>query len=143
MNGQRGIIYPQNYIPKDEANRLVEEIDAVPWRTDLNRRVQNYGYRYDYKTRQARREDRFGPLPELFQQLAERLTAEGYFQTVPDLVIVNEHQRGQGIFAHIDHQPRFGETIASLSLCDAVCFPDPFWANRAPPPICEPAGFEW
>ncbi len=114
-----GLTYLENYISEDEADRLVQEIDAAPWRTDLKRRVQHYGYRYDYKARQARREDYLGPLPELFQGLAERLTAEGHFRTVPDQVIVNEYQPGQGISAHIDCQPCFGETIASLSLLSA------------------------
>ena len=114
-----GLTYLENYVPEDEADRLVQEIDASPWRTDLKRRVQHYGYRYDYKARQARREDYLGPLPELFQQLAERLTAEGHFRTVPDQVIVNEYQPGQGISAHIDCQPCFGDTIASLSLLSA------------------------
>lgn len=111
-----GLSYLENYIPVDDAVRFVQEIDAAPWRTDLKRRVQHYGYRYDYKARQARREDYLGPLPDLFQQLAERLTFEGHFQAVPDQVIVNEYQPGQGISAHIDCQPCFGETIASLSL---------------------------
>jgi len=114
-----GLTYLESYISEDEADRLVQEIDAAQWRTDLKRRVQHYGYRYDYKSRQARREDYLGPLPELFQQLAERLTAEGHFQVVPDQVIVNEYQPGQGISAHIDCQPCFGETIASLSLLSA------------------------
>jgi alkylated DNA repair dioxygenase AlkB len=114
-----GLTYLDNYIPAEEADRLVQEIDAAAWRNDLKRRVQHYGYRYDYKARQARREDYLGPLPELFQQLAKRLTAEGYFQTVPDQVIINEYLPGQGISAHIDCQPCFGETIASLSLLSA------------------------
>lgn len=114
-----GLTYLENYISVDEANKLVQEIDAAPWRTDLKRRVQHYGYRYDYKSRQARREDYLGPLPELFQQLAERLTAEGHFQAVPDQVIINEYKPGQGISAHIDCQPCFGATIASLSLLSA------------------------
>lgn len=114
-----GLTYLDNYIPEDEAERLVQEIDTRPWRTDLKRRVQHYGYRYDYKARQARREDYLGPLPELLQHLAERLTAEGHFQTLPDQVIVNEYQPGQGISAHIDCQPCFGATIASLSLLSA------------------------
>ena len=114
-----GLTYLENYISEDEADRLVQEIDAAPWRTDLKRRVQHYGYRYDYKARQAHREDYLGPLPELLQKLAERLTVDGHFQTVPDQVIVNEYQPGQGISAHIDCQPCFGETIASLSLLSA------------------------
>ena len=114
-----GLTYLENYISEDEASRLVQEIDAAPWRTDLKRRVQHYGYRYDYKARQVRQEDHIGPLPKLFQQMAERLTAEGHFQTVPDQVIVNEYPPGQGISAYIDCQPCFGEAIASLSLLSA------------------------
>jgi len=114
-----GLTYLESYISEDEADRLVQEIDAAPWRTDLKRRVQHYGYRYDYKARQARQEDYLGPLPELFHKLAERLTAEGYFQAIPDQVIINEYQPGQGISAHIDCQPCFGETIASVSLLSA------------------------
>ncbi|MFW2448248.1 MAG: alpha-ketoglutarate-dependent dioxygenase AlkB [Qipengyuania pacifica] len=41
------------------------------------------------------------------------------FQAFPDQVIINEYQPGQGISAHIDCQPCFGETIASLSLLSA------------------------
>ena len=111
-----GLTYLENYIPVEDSVSLVQEIDAAPWRTDLKRRVQHYGYRYDYKARQARQEDYLGPLPDLFQHLAERLTSEGHFQAVPDQVIVNEYQPGQGISAHIDCRPCFGETIASLSL---------------------------
>lgn len=114
-----GLTYLENYISEDEACRLVQEIDTAPWRTDLKRRVQHYGYRYDYKARQARRADYIGPLPAPFQQLAEQLTTEGHFQAAPDQVIVNEYQPGQGISAHIDCQPCFGETIASLSLLSA------------------------
>jgi len=114
-----GLTYLANFIHEDEAKRLVREIDAAPWRRDLKRRVQHYGYRYDYKARQARREDYLGSLPDLFQHLAERLTSEGQFQAVPDQVIINEYQPGQGISAHIDCLPCFGETIASLSLLSA------------------------
>lgn len=114
-----GLTYLANFFDEDEAERLVREIDAAPWRTDLKPRVQHYGYRYDYKARQARREDYLGPLPDLFQHLAERLTSEGHFQSVPDQVIINEYQPGQGISAHVDCLPCFGETIASLSLLSA------------------------
>ena len=85
-----GLTYLENYISEDEADWLVQEIDAAPWRTDLKRRVQHYGYRYNYKSRQARQEDYLGQWPEVVQRLAERLTAEGHFQAVPDQVIINE-----------------------------------------------------
>jgi hypothetical protein len=79
-----GLTYHENYISEDEADRLFQELNATRWRTDLNRRGQHYGYRDDYKARQAQRKDYLGPLPDLFQRLVERLTSEGHFQATPD-----------------------------------------------------------
>lgn len=94
-------------------------VDASAWLTDLKRRVQHNGYRYDYKARQARREDRIGPLPDFLKGVAKRLACEGVFSKPPDQVIVNEYLPGQGISAHIDCRPCFGETVAILSLGSA------------------------
>lgn len=114
-----GLTYLENYISRDEADQLAQAIDAAPWCSDLKRRVQHYGYRYDYKARLSRREDYLGPLPELFQRLAHQMTTEGHFETLPDQALVNEYEPGQGISAHVDCQPCYGETIASLSLLSA------------------------
>src|SRR5438445_662516 len=38
------------------------------------------------------------------------------FAQVPDQVIVNEYEPGQGITPHIDCEPCFGDTVASLTL---------------------------
>ena len=48
--------------------------------------------------------------------LSESLYREGYMIEVADQVIVNEYLPGQGISAHIDCEPCFHKTIASLSL---------------------------
>jgi len=111
-----GLKYLPDFIPVEEADYLVHKIDAQAWRSDLKRRVQHYGYRYDYKARQAREEDYLGPLPPFLQVLAERLTHAGNFSSVPEQVIVNEYMPGQGISAHVDCRPCFGDVIASLSL---------------------------
>ena len=111
-----GLKYRPEFVSGEEADYLVNKIDAQPWRSDLKRRVQHYGYRYDYKARQAREEDYLGPLPPFLQVLAERLTHAGHFGSVPDQVIVNEYMPGQGISAHVDCRPCFGDVIASLSL---------------------------
>ncbi|WP_195819404.1 alpha-ketoglutarate-dependent dioxygenase AlkB [Roseobacter sp. MH60115] len=108
--------YQPDFISAEEADCLAHKIDAQSWRNDLKRRVQHYGYRYDYKSRQARKEDYIGPLPPFLQVLAERLTHSGHFDSVPDQVIVNEYMPGQGISAHVDCRPCFGDVIASLSL---------------------------
>jgi hypothetical protein len=32
---------------------LFETLDGAPWRSDLKRRVQHYGWRYGYRARQV------------------------------------------------------------------------------------------
>jgi hypothetical protein len=45
------LTYLPNFISEKEENELVEIIDSQPWLDDLKRRVQHYGYKYDYKAR--------------------------------------------------------------------------------------------
>ncbi len=101
--------------PLQEA-ALVAFLDAGAWSGELRRHVRHFGYRYDYRARSATRESRIGPLPDKLQGLAERLVAQGCFSAVPDQVIANEYLPGQGIGAHVDCEPCFGDVIASLSL---------------------------
>lgn len=104
--------------PAQEA-ALVAFLDAGEWSGELKRRVRHFGYRYDYRARSATRDSRIGPLPAVLQGLAERMVAEGLFAAVPDQVIANEYLPGQGISAHVDCEPCFGEVVASLSLLSA------------------------
>ncbi len=46
-----GLLYIPNYIDASAEQELVDTIDAQPWITELKRRVQHYGWRYDYKAR--------------------------------------------------------------------------------------------
>lgn len=111
-----GLLYQPNFLTGAEELGLMAEMDAAPWRTDLKRRVQHYGYRYDYRARLARQEDHLGPLPEWLDPILDRLCADGRFVQRPDQVIVNEYLPGQGISAHVDCEPCFGDCIASVSL---------------------------
>jgi alkylated DNA repair dioxygenase AlkB len=103
---------------------LLSVIDQQPWLADLQRRVQHYGYRYDYTARQVTADLYLGALPDWLQLLTTRLHSEGLFASLPDQgpnqvpnqVIVNEYQPGQGIAPHVDCIPCFGDTIASLTL---------------------------
>lgn len=111
-----GLSYLDGFVGAAEQAALLEAIDAGPWRTDLKRRVQHYGYRYDYRARSVSENDALGPLPEWLLPSCRRLVEWGVFSTLPDQVIVNEYLPGQGIAAHTDCVPCFGATIASLSL---------------------------
>ena len=112
----RGLRYIKDYISEDEHEELLAQIDKNNWIKDLKRRVQHYGFMYDYKARKVNHSMRVGPLPSWLQKLAEKLQAEGYMPRVADQVIVNEYEPGQGISSHIDCEPCFERTVISLSL---------------------------
>ena len=111
-----GLAYVADYLSPDEHDRLVATVDRQPWLTGLRRRVQHYGYRYDYKARKVARDFYLGPLPGWAAEIALRLHREGWFPTPPDQLIVNEYRPGQGISRHVDCVPCFGPTVVSLSL---------------------------
>jgi alkylated DNA repair dioxygenase AlkB len=114
-----GLSWLENYLTPGEETDLVAQIDAATWRQDLKRRVQHYGWRYDYKTRRIKTEMRLGPLPPWAAQLAERLAREQLLPHLPDQVIVNEYKGKQGISKHIDCKPCFEDGIATISLLES------------------------
>lgn len=114
-----GLTYLPDFVTATEEKALLEIIDAQPWLSDLKRRVQHYGYKYDYKARAISEELYLGPLPSWLAEYAERLHSQRLFTEKPDQAIVNEYHPGQGISPHIDCVPCFTETIASLSLGSA------------------------
>ena len=110
-----GLTYIPNFIDAADQDRLLSNIDQQPWLADLKRRVQHFGYKYDYKARTVNNDAYLGPLPDWLSLLCQKL-CDGIFSSTPDQVIVNEYLPGQGISAHIDCVPCFADTIASLSL---------------------------
>lgn len=109
-----GLEYTPDFIGAEEESALLGQIDQQAWLTDLKRRVQHYGYKYDYKARTVTRDSYLGPFPDWLRTITEKLPFK------PDQAIVNEYLPGQGISAHIDCQPCFGDTIVSLSLGSSV-----------------------
>ncbi|MEC9463401.1 MAG: alpha-ketoglutarate-dependent dioxygenase AlkB [Pseudomonadota bacterium] len=107
------------WITRAEEVALIAFLDGGYWSSDLKRRVQHFGYRYDYRARVATPESRIGPLPDMLQRLGQRMVEEGSFASLPDQVIANEYLPGQGISAHVDCEPCFGDVVASLSLLSA------------------------
>jgi len=111
-----GLQYVRGFVTAAEEAALLTAIDSERWRHDLKRRVQHYGYRYDYKARTVDEWMRLGSLPAWVTRIAKRLVSDGYFATEPDQLIVNEYQPGQGISPHVDCEPCFGPVICSISL---------------------------
>jgi len=124
-----GLEYVADYIAEDEARSLESRIDHDEgvWIHDLKRRVQHYGYKYDYKARRIDKKMHLGELPSWGKDLACKLHSDGYFEREPDQIIVNEYLPKQGIAKHTDCVPCFDDTIASLSLLNPVVMD--FFAN--------------
>jgi alkylated DNA repair dioxygenase AlkB len=142
-----------DYLTVEQETALLAEIDARPWLTDLKRRVQHYGYRYDYRSKGVDVSRRLGGLPDWAAVLAARLQADGLIEAVPDQLIVNEYEPGQGIARHVDHVRNFGPTVVSLSLgsgCEME-FGHPesgetrsvYLAPRGAVVLSGPARYEW
>ena len=111
-----GLRYVEDYINEFQHNWLLKEIDKNQWLDDLKRRVQHYGFKYDYRARKVNLNMRIGELPEWLKKLSQMLYKDKYMPEVADQVIINEYKPGQGIASHIDCEPCFKDTIVSLSL---------------------------
>lgn len=111
-----GLTYADNIFSSISAQQFIQDLDTYPWRKDLKRRVQHYGYVYDYKRRTVDRDMYLGELPDWSKPLVDILLNHDDFGIHPDQMIINEYEPGQGIAHHIDCEPCFGDVIASFSL---------------------------
>jgi len=89
-----GLTYIPEYIDSLQEAELINIIDGQPWITDLKRRVQHYGYRYDYKARNITSDLQLGPLPDWLSHYCQKLHFGGLFPAGPDQVIINEYEPG-------------------------------------------------
>lgn len=112
-----------DFITVEREDELLREVDSQTWIMELRRRVQHYGWRYDYRARSVQAKSKLGPIPAWLEEECDRLSGDGWFEAAPDQVIANEYLPGQGIAAHVDCVPCFGPVIASLTLgaqCEMV-----------------------
>jgi alkylated DNA repair dioxygenase AlkB len=109
------LLFPE-FVSEQEEMALLAEVDRSAWRTDLSRRVQQYGWKYDYKARKVEQSAYLGPLPAWAQRIATRLVDQGLVQQMPDQVIVNEYVENQGISKHVDCMECFPGAVVTVSL---------------------------
>lgn len=116
-----GLYMEYNFISKDSQASIVSELDQGIWRTDLKRRTQHYGSRYDYKKRQP-----VYDVPPISGSVVENVVniLNPNFQALSGgksitSVIVNEYMSKQCIAAHTD-SPYYGDVVMTLSLGDST-----------------------
>ena len=116
--GIPGLRYAPDFLGADEEATVVERIDRNPWSEELRRRVQHYGFRYDYRTRQTPAVEQGRPLTGWARAIARRLCEGGFLPEMPDQLIVNEYRGNQGIGRHRDSLC-FADGIATVSLLES------------------------
>ncbi|WP_293789054.1 alpha-ketoglutarate-dependent dioxygenase AlkB [uncultured Pedobacter sp.] len=93
-------LYP-DFISEAEEQQLLDEIDSQPWMVDYARRLQYYGFRNELEAPYAL----IGiplPIPPIINELGRKIHALNNLEYVPDQVIINEYQPGEGIRPHKD-----------------------------------------
>lgn len=134
-----GAEYIAEFINPREEALLINAINQETWITDLRRRVQHYGFKYDYAKRNLTESDKIGDLPRWAIPICENLVVQNIFPTAPEQMIVNEYEPGQGIAPHTDRDC-FGDVVASLSLesdCIMDIYPDPQYKKNTFPILLE------
>lgn len=114
-----GLTVLPDFITADEERSLLETIDAQTWDTSMKRKVQHYGWRYDYKFRKVDPSAFLGELPPWVLDLAYRLMDSELVDELPDQVIVNNYEGAQGITRHIDCPECFRGAVVTISLNEA------------------------
>ena len=121
-----GLYYARDFLTPAEQRDCLIRVDAAQdeWLNDLSRRVQHYGWRYDYKARAITPDMHIGALPDWLDEIAQKLhqvelpDGQKLFERPPEQVIVNEYVENQGIAMHIDHRG-FGPTVCTISLLES------------------------
>jgi alkylated DNA repair dioxygenase AlkB len=114
-----GLKLIDNFITSKEESSILAAIDRSVWDSSMSRRVQHYGWRYDYKAKKINSSSYIGPLPAWAEILAKKLVNDGYISVCPDQVIVNEYIGNQGIAKHIDCKSCFLGAVVTISLLES------------------------
>lgn len=116
-----GLTLIQNFINPQEHEQLVSQIESMAWGSIGSRKVQQYGFKYNYRSRGVNKSDKICEIPEFCDFVVERMIEKELIQRAPDQCIINKYDSGQGIGRHIDSTV-FGDIIISLSLCAPILF---------------------
>ncbi|KAK3092614.1 hypothetical protein FSP39_004992, partial [Pinctada imbricata] len=107
------IYYIPNFVSKDEEENILHHVYSAPkpkWTQLSNRRLQNWGGLPHPKGMVT--ED----IPQWLTLYIKRIADIGiYGDKIPNHVLVNEYQTGQGIMPHEDG-PLFYPTVSTISL---------------------------
>jgi succinate dehydrogenase flavin-adding protein (antitoxin of CptAB toxin-antitoxin module) len=97
-----GLIIEEDFISKEEEEELINYIEKEKWNTfkKIKRRVQHYGYEFDYDTNNIDVTKKMGTLPKYYDSMIKKIKDYISYDE-PDQLTINEYEPGQGIKPHI------------------------------------------
>ena len=112
------LVYEPNFINNEYQNELLEFIETLDFNNILNRETFHFGYEYPYNLREPYtvKLKKAQKIPKILYDLCEDLYLQDYLDFIPDQIIINKYEPGQGISPHRDHHPLFQNGIATISL---------------------------
>ena len=116
-----GLGLRKEVVSMSEEAALLRLLDSKPWETQLSRRTQHYGWRFEYETKSCARANESVP-PLLKELVANRLQASDVPWEADDYLqcTINEYLPGNGIAPHVDTHEAFEDGIVALSLGSGV-----------------------
>lgn len=115
-----GVKLIQNFISKEEEDRLLRGLDALPWDVSQSgRRKQNFGPRANFKKRKVKAGEKFEGFPACTRFVQDRfsdLECLKDYRTVEQCSIEYREETGSCIEPHIDDCWVWGERIVQLNL---------------------------
>jgi hypothetical protein len=76
-----GLYLLHDFITEQEEQQLLAAIDQQPWLQLSKRRVQHYGYRFEYTTRGVDLKEKAGAIPDWQQQVVQRVQVRAVEQS--------------------------------------------------------------
>lgn len=129
MTTPEGLFYFTHAIDEKLAKETLNFIKAQDWggvsSSSNGRKVQQYGFEYDYESRKSTDYKKIKDIPEelkILQIIGLKVIKDKLGLDDPNLLnqcIVNKYEPGQGISAHIDKET-FGQVIVCFSLGSAT-----------------------
>ncbi len=113
----QGLILIPDFISLELEKDLLAEIDSQPWDTRIKRRVQHYGFAFQYSKLKVDESIAASPFPELCASLLKR---DHLKDCDFNQLTINEYVPGTGIASHCDTHSAFSDTIGVVSICGST-----------------------
>ena len=135
-----GLMLLPNFISTEQEYSLMSSVEKFPWDETLARRVQHYGFTFNYGLRACH--STAPPMPPQFKSIVNKLmqpldlngskttrvNEKQYPATdpliprnlCPNQCTVNQYLPGQGIASHVDTHAAFDDAIISLSMGSGI-----------------------